>query len=107
MFNTNKLIRLDSLDTKNFTDIDTVNAASKSCFNEKQAKIYIQYWDLYGQEIRSKNAPHYNIPPQYDDAIKNVREIASKKTPWYQLPLGVIIMAVISAFFIKIFGLNG
>lgn len=106
MFNTNKLIRLDSLDTKNFTDIDTVNAASKSCFNEKQAKIYIQYWDLYGQEIRSKNAPHYNIPPQYDDAIKNLREIASKNIPWYQRPFGVIVIGVIIAALIKLFGFN-
>ncbi|MEL4371428.1 hypothetical protein [Shewanella xiamenensis] len=94
------------MDTKKFTDIDLVKSASKSCINEKQAKIYNQYWELYAQAIKVNNGLNYVIPEQYDDAIKNVRDIASKKIPWYQRPIGVIFIGLIIAVLINFFGLN-
>ncbi|MEL4429813.1 hypothetical protein [Shewanella mangrovisoli] len=106
MFNKVPLIRLDSLDTKKFTDITSVDSASKTCINEKQAKIYIQYWDLYAQALRTNNGPSCNVPKKFDDAIKNVREVASKNIQWHQRPLGIIFIGIIIAALIKLFGFN-
>ncbi|MEI8616060.1 hypothetical protein P4S54_21350 [Shewanella sp. PP-He15 brown] len=108
MFNKVPLVKLDSLDTKNFLDLNSVDSASKTCVNEKQAKIYVQYWNLYAQALKSRSTPGYktpNIPNQFDDAIRHVREMAAKN-PWYQRPLGLIFIGLIIAALIKLFGLN-